>query len=194
MNKILGVIFLSLVLSGNAYAEDWTPLLEKKENEMTMSFSCVDHFDDDKRVDYGFTLIDGGWYLHRWRGESFANASFMLIPLDNNALNFIWPTSTGFLEMNTFLFNSKEILSESNKNIEIERRFFKASNDIDIAKIKQLNSLMIKNLELKDPKKLNTQIVLLFNEIMDLYMRTRDNLQRVGGSKKYCIRDSLNNS
>ena len=57
MKKILGVIFLSLVLSGAAYAESAIDYIQTKKGSLDNHFICVEQDSKDK-YEFGFKKID----------------------------------------------------------------------------------------------------------------------------------------
>ena len=188
MKKIIIIISLTLLLIGKSYSADTSPLLRKNVEDISIAFLCVDPFDDNKKRLYGFSKVDRYWFLHIIEKGSdekiFANASFFLFGVDDKTLSYTFPTKTGFVEETFFTFNSDDLFSDSNKDIKIRYMFFRPNNEADMDYVKQLNSLYVKNLLLKDSDKLHSEILSLFGQTSKL---TKD-IKLEGAKDTYCVR------
>ena len=198
MKKLFWILSLSLLLNINANANNPEDLLEKNVAEINISYRCINAFDDTKQTLYGFTPLNGNWIVHNLKANSngviFENASIMLLPMDDKALEYFFPTSKGFIARISFKFNSDDIYSKANKDIAVEYSFYKSNDPLETKEIKNLNSLFNKIVTLKDVNKLQNEILSLHNQTHLLLGKSNKsgNLVNAGGSTKYCIRDVLN--
>tara|TARA_B100000965_G_C19428219_1_gene685262 strand:+ start:145 stop:726 length:582 start_codon:yes stop_codon:yes gene_type:complete len=188
MKKIIIIISLTLLFIGKSYSKDTSPLLRKNVEDISIAFLCVDPFDDNNKRLYGFSKVDRYWFIHNIeRGSDakiFANASFFLFGVDDKTLNFTFPLPTGFFVDIFFTFNSDDLFSDLNQNIKIRYMFFKPNNEADMDYVKQLNSLYVKNLLLKDSDKLHSEILSLFGQTSKL---SKD-IKLEGAKDTYCVK------
>ena len=196
MKRIFYLIILSLLLSGNVYSTNNEILLEKKAENIPISYTCNSEKNDNAKQKFGITYepsIGGAlghlvWHPYDFDREIYANAKFFLVQ-KNNKLTFFFPSFFGYLVSYEFILNEYDIFSEKNKKIILERSYMKPSNQTGMEDLKEAISIMNNISSLKNPAEIMNQMLKLFDKNLDV-MKTVTEISK--STKVTCNRNFIN--
>ena len=199
MKKLIFIFGLSLLFNNNVYSANNEILLEKKAENISISYTCNSDgalSDINSKQKFGITyetligdlLSNMVWHPYNFDREIYSNASFFLVQ-KNNKLSFFFPNFYGYLVQYEFHLNEYDIFSEKNKKIILERTYMKPPNQTGMEALKKAISIRNNISSLKNPAEIKNQMLKLFDKTMVVM----DTITEIAKSTKVtCNRNFIN--